>query len=86
MTIEEFNYLDETMKAEVLSIMGIFLSERNEGCFRITLYQVENFYVEIYYHMTRFFYVCIRSFQDVRELAPYLEHIDISEIYDVLYE
>lgn len=85
MNIHDFNFLDGIAKTEVLSMKGIFLAERYEGCFRITLYQVEDFYVEIYYHTTRYFYICIRSFEDVGELAPYLQHVDISEIYSVLY-
>ena len=85
MNIEDFNFLDALAKTEVISMEGIFLAERSEGCFRISLYQLQNFYVEIYYHTTRFFYVCIRSFEDDGELSPYLSSIDISEIYKVLY-
>ena len=85
MNIEDFNFLDALAKTEVISMDGIFLAERSEGCFRISLYQLQNFYVEIYYHTTRFFYVCIRSFEDDGELSPYLSSIDISEIYKVLY-
>ena len=85
MNIEDFNFLDALAKTEVISLEGVYLGERSEGCFRISLYQVENFYVEIYYHTTRFFYVCIRSFEGDGELSPYLENIDISEIYKVLY-
>jgi len=84
MSIQDFNYLNGVEKTEVLSIMGVFLGERNDGCFRITLYQVDNFYVEIYYHTTRYFYICVRSFEDAGELSPYLEDIDISEVYSVL--
>jgi hypothetical protein len=77
--------MDGVTKTAVLSQIGVFLSERFDGCFRITLYQVQDFYVEIYYHTTRFLYVCIRSFDDVGELNPYLQNVDISEIYKILY-
>jgi len=85
MNMEDFNFLDAVAKTEVISLEGVFLAERSEGCFRISLYQVDTFYVEIYYHTTRYFYVCIRSFEDQGELSPYLESVDISEIYRVLY-
>ena len=85
MHINQFDVMDGISKTEILSKIGVFLSERTDGCFRITLYQVENFYVEIYYHTTRFFYVCIRSFDEVSELTPYLQALDISEIYKILY-
>jgi hypothetical protein len=77
--------MDGMAKTEVLASDGVFLAERNDGCFRISLYQVNDFYVEIYYHKTRYFYICIRSFADSSELYPYLQDIDISEIYKVIY-
>ena len=85
MDIREFNFMDGMTKTEVIAREGVFLAERNEGCFRISLYQVNDFYVEIYYHKTRYFYICIRSFEEVSEVMPYLDEIDISEIYKVIY-
>ena len=85
MHIRQFDVMDGISKTEVLSKFGVFLAERTDGCFRITLYQVENFYVEIYYHTTRFFYICIRSFDEVSELNAYLQNVDISEVYKILY-
>jgi hypothetical protein len=85
MDIRDFNFMDGMAKTEVLASDGVFLAERNDGCFRISLYQVNDFYVEIYYHKTRYFYICIRSFEDVGELFPYLQDIDISEVYKVIY-
>lgn len=85
MDIRDFNTMDGTAKTEVLATNGVFLAERRDGCYRITLYQVDDFYVEIYYHTTRYFYICIRSFRDVGELFPYLQDVDISEVYKVIY-
>jgi hypothetical protein len=85
MDIRDFNFMDGMAKTEVLASDGVFLAERNDGCFRISLYQINDFYVEIYYHKTRYFYICIRSFEDSSELYPYLQDIDISEIYKVIY-
>ncbi len=85
MDISDFNFMDGMAKTQVLASDGVFLAERNDGCFRISLYQVNDFYVEIYYHKTRCFYICIRSFEDVGELFPYLQDIDISEVYKVIF-
>ncbi|HEY4964955.1 MAG TPA: hypothetical protein VII28_01070 [Puia sp.] len=84
MDIREFNFMDGLAKTEALAVAGVFLAERNDGCFRISLYQIDDFYVEIYYHQTRYFYICIRSFSEVSDLFPYLQEIDISEIYNVI--
>jgi hypothetical protein len=85
MDIRDFNFMDGMAKTEVLASEGVYLAERHDGCYRISLYQVSGFYVEIYYHKTRFFYICIRSFEDSSELFPYMDDIDISEAYKVLY-
>ena len=77
--------MDGVGKTEVLATAGVFLAERTDGCFRISLYQIDDFYVEIYYHKTRYFYICIRSFTEVAGLFPYLEEIDISDVYKVIY-
>jgi hypothetical protein len=66
--------MDGLAKTEVLASDGVFLAERNDGCFRISLYQVN-----------RYFYICIRSFEESSELYPYLQDIDISEIYKLIY-
>ena len=84
MDIREFNFMDGMAKTEVLASTGVFLAERADGCFRISLYQINEFYVEIYYHSTRHIYICIRSFSEVSELFPYIQEIDISEIYQLL--
>lgn len=85
MDIMDFNFMDGKAKTEVLTTQGVFLAERTDGCYRISLYQLNDFYVEIYYHKTRFFYICIRSFVDVGEIYPYLDSIDIAEVYKVIY-
>jgi hypothetical protein len=85
MDIKEFNFMDGMAKTQVLATDGVYLAERNDGSFRISLYQLSDFYVEIYYHKTRCFYICIRSFSEVGELFPYLQDIDISEVYKVIY-
>ncbi len=81
MTTEDFDYLDSVAKTELLTHSGVFLGTRREGCFRISLYQLEYFYVELYYHIAQKSYISIRSFEEVGELNPYLDEIDISEVY-----
>jgi hypothetical protein len=85
MHISEFNFMDGMDKTQVLATEGVYLAEREDGCYRISLYQVNDFYVEIYYHKTRCFYICIRSFEDAGELYPYLQDMDISEVYKMIY-
>ena len=85
MTIDDFNCMDSLAKTEWLTMEGIFLGTRKDGCFRISLYQVDQFYVELYYHISQKCYISIRSFAEVGDLGPYLDDIDISEIYSLTH-
>ena len=85
MTIDDFNYMDSISKTELLTMRGVFLGTRKDGCFRISLYQVDQFYVELYYHISQKCYIGIRSFDEVGDLGPYLEEIDISDVYDLTH-
>lgn len=70
--------LPKKAQQEVLLAQGTFLAERTEGPFRIMLYQLEKFYVEVHffnlYNKVAFF----SAFEAVEALEPYLETIDIS--------
>ena len=49
MTIYEFKALSDFEQAEVVWNCTL-LAHREDGFFRILLYQVDSFYVEVYYH------------------------------------
>ena len=78
MTLDEFTLLNETKQAETLLARGTFLTERLYKNFSIFLYQVDNFYVEVYHNLRFNVMQGMRSFQDDDALQPYLESIDIS--------
>jgi hypothetical protein len=78
--MEDFDFMDGLEKGEAIADHAVFLACRTEGCFVITLYQLDGFYVEIYFHNTQFMYKSVRTFTDVGELSPYLDGIDISEV------
>ena len=81
MTLTEFSSLDESRQAEALIEGGVFLTERMYKNFSIFLYQLDDFYVEIYHNLKYNVMQGMRSFQDDEELEPFLESIDISSIY-----
>jgi hypothetical protein len=51
MTLMEFNILDEAEQQEALWDKGVHIGERQESPYRIILYQLDSFYVEVFYHM-----------------------------------
>jgi hypothetical protein len=81
MTINDFEYMEVLEKTEVLSTDGIYLARRTDGPFSILLYQLDGFYVELYYNAQQNCLTCIRSFDSVGELAYYLEDVDISDLF-----
>ena len=77
MTLYEFKTLSDFEQAEVVW-NGSLLAHREDGYFRILLYQVDSFYVEVYYRKERNILSHFRPFAATRELDPYLEQIDLS--------
>jgi hypothetical protein len=70
--------LQEKEQAEVLWEMGVHLGERFDGEHKILLYQIEGFYVEVFYHQEQNKLVRLRSFRSVDQLRSYLERIHVS--------
>ncbi len=82
MQIKEFKYQTKQTKTSLLACHGVFLARRSEGAFAVFLFQVEGFYVEMFYDETEAEIGYIRSFSSVEELTPYLNAIDLCEIFE----
>jgi hypothetical protein len=78
MTLDEFSLLTETRQAETLLKRGIYLTDRLYKNFSIILYQLDNFYVEVYHNLRFDIMQGMRCFEDDETLQPYLDSIDIS--------
>lgn len=78
MNLRTFNLLDEIKQAEALLEYGVLVAERLYKRFTIYLYQVKNFYVEVYYHNDFKMIQGFRGFAGVHALDPYLDEIDIT--------
>ena len=79
-TLYEFNSLTKKEKAEALCEYAVYLLERPDPVFRIALYQVHNFYVEVKYDMVRNAIAEFQLFNTTKLLEPYLSQIDISSL------
>lgn len=77
MTLYQFNALNDTNQAEAIW-EGTFLAHREVGVFRILLYQIDSFYVEVYYQKEKNVLSHFRSFTTTRLLQPYLDQIDLN--------
>lgn len=81
MTLYYFKSLNRKQKKIVVLRTGIFLSEKKYGFFRTMLYQVDGFYVEIFFTRLSKDAAWFRSFDSTKNLQPYLSQIDISALF-----
>ena len=80
MTPREFDNLDWDEKMMLICYDAVDLDIREEDCHWIKLMQLEDFYIEIYFHYTECEISYVRSFSNTGELNYYLDKIDISEL------
>jgi hypothetical protein len=82
MTLYEYNLLNETDRANYTWDKGIFLTHMTCGEVSITLYSVDDFFVEVWMedNTIRKF----QSFKSVRALERYLHQISIKKVKELL--
>lgn len=84
MTLYDFNKLEMQDKCNALSSFGVQIADRLHEAMQDTiiyLYQLPQFYVEVFYDVWEERPKRFLSFSSLDRLVPYLEEIDISEIY-----
>ena len=82
MHFNEFLQLNETEQVELLWYNGEQIGRRKEDDYLILLYQVEGFYVEVFYHRKERVIKRYMSFDcNDSRLNIYLEKIDLTPIY-----
>lgn len=82
MTVFHFHRLSEKQQLDILENSGVFVAERQGAFYNIRLYQLESFYVELYYHTHFNVVVNINCFTNTDCLDPYLEAIDVEALID----
>ncbi len=76
MTLYQFLALDEMEQQEAIW-EGVHIADREDEEHKILLYQIDAFYVEVFYHKE---YNVIRKYQpfnSMDKLAPYLDKINV---------
>ena len=77
MTLSQFNALDEMEQALVVC-KGVHIAHRQDDEYRILLYSIDSFYVEVFHNKKHSMITKFRSFSSTDLLMPYLEGIDIT--------
>lgn len=76
-SLYEFNRLDIDSKYSLVWEHGVFLMNRYEGNFKINLYSLFDFFIEIWYQSEMSSIEKIRTFKSLEALEPYLEKIKL---------
>ena len=80
MTLREFDKLPIDEKALYLWENRAMTSDYVNGAFTVLLYQVHDFYVEIYYHTSLNEVYLISTFDNPEGLGRYIAHIEINKL------
>ena len=80
MTPSEFLSLNDFQRAEAVR-SGVAIADREDENHNIVLFQIHGFYMEVFcdrkcHHISR-----LEVFSNIERLAPYLEQIEIDELF-----
>ena len=81
MTQEEFKALDRDARSAVLKKEGVFLATRTQLSYRIYLFGLDHFFVELYVHALMHHTVWVEIQSNPRILNEYLEQIDLRDLF-----
>lgn len=77
MTLFDFKLLDDAAQIDLVYREGVYIGKRRIIDQHVLLYQVEGYYVELFYKKYRHSVVAIKSSAMTEILDPYLEQIEV---------
>jgi hypothetical protein len=77
MTAQQFNILNEDIQHKYLLIRGECIASRETEEHCILLFQIDSFYVEVYFDNECNEIIHSRTFESIDELQPYFEQAEI---------
>lgn len=80
MKMHDFQLLPEQDQIDILYQYGVYVGKRKEAFSVILLYQLESFYVEVFYRKYRSHVKRLHCFESTDLLDPYLEQIDVENL------
>ena len=80
MKIHDFQLLPEQDQIETLYQFGSYIGKRKQAFSIILLYQLEGFYVEVFYRKYRSQVKHLHCFESTELLDPYLEQINVENL------
>jgi hypothetical protein len=84
MTLQQFRAASCKVQEGLVKRRGVFLMERKSLGVSVLLFQLDGFYVEVFYNNTADAISFIKSFNDMDGIEAYLVNVDISEVMAIL--
>lgn len=84
MTLQQFRAVSCSSQERLVKRKGVFLMERKSLGVAVLLFQLDGFYVEVFYNTATATVSFIKSFNDMDGIEAYLTNIDISELLAIL--
>ena len=76
----EFQLLAQQKQVEILCTNGVYIGKHKHASSITLLYQVDGFYVEVFYRKYRSHIKLLHCFESTEFLDPYLEQIDVENL------
>lgn len=80
MTVYDFRMLSDCEQIDLLYKEGVYIGKRPHPGSQILLYQLDAFYVEVYYQKYRCLIKRLHCFTSTTLLNPYLEQMNVGEL------
>jgi len=84
MTLQQFRAASCEVQEKLVKIKGVFLMERKSLGVSVLLFQLDGFYIEVFYNTATSTVSFIKSFNDMDGIEAYLNNIDISQVMAIL--
>lgn len=80
MNFYEFRMLNKNEQIDLLYKDGIYIGKRKEGRSTVVLYQLDSFYVKIFYEKYRYYINRLYCFTSTILLNPYLDQVNVGDM------
>ncbi len=84
MKLQQFRSASREVQEKLVKWKGVFLMERKSLGVSVLLFQLDGFYVEVFYNTATHSVSFVKSFEDMDGIEAYLDKIDISEVMAIL--
>lgn len=83
MTLFDFKLLDYSEQVNLLHTEGVFVGKRKVSEYTVILFQLQTFYIEVYYTKYRKLIHHFNCGESTQMLNPYLEQIDVEDLVNI---